>query len=65
MLLFSGAGLQRLYYRWGFESDERKNCKLANLVGFKEVDLNDVVDLLMSDHEVLSNESLTVEKESR
>lgn len=38
---------------------------MAYLVGFNEVDLDDVMDLLMSDHEVLSNEYLILEKESR
>ena len=33
-----------------------KNCKLENLVGFNEVGLDDVMGLLMSDHEALSNE---------
>jgi hypothetical protein len=38
---------------------------LANLVGFNEVDLDDVMDLLMSDNKVLSNEYLILEKKSR
>ena len=42
-----------------------KNCKLENLVGFNEVGLDDVMGLLMSDHEALSNEQLIIEKESR
>ena len=38
---------------------------MANLVGFNEVDLDDVMDLLMSDNKVLSNEYLILEKKSR
>jgi hypothetical protein len=38
---------------------------LANLVGFNEVGLDGVMDLLMSDHEILSNEYFILEKESR
>jgi hypothetical protein len=39
---------------------------LANIVGFNEVDLDDVVDVLMSDKEELSNEDLIeLEEESR
>ena len=37
---------------------------MANLVGFSEVGLDDVMDSLMSDHVVLSNEYLILGKKS-
>jgi hypothetical protein len=56
----------------GFSVDEDLNqtiekiVQLANTVGFSEVDLDDVVDLLMSGKEELSSEDLIeVEEESR
>jgi DDE superfamily endonuclease./Tc5 transposase DNA-binding domain./CENP-B N-terminal DNA-binding domain. len=56
----------------GFTVDEDLNqtiekiVQLANIVGFNEVDLDDVVDVLMSDKEELSNEDLIeLEEESR
>jgi len=53
----------------GFAVDEDLNqmiekiVQLANIVGFNEVDLNDVVDVLMSDKEEFSNEDLIELKE--
>ena len=61
-----------VHYCKGFTVDEDLNqtiekiVQLANIVGFNEVDLDDVVDVLMSDKEEFSNDDLIeLKKESR
>jgi hypothetical protein len=60
-----------VHNRKGFSVDEDLNqtiekiVQLANTVGFNEVDLDDVVDVLMSCKEELSNEDLIELEESR